>query len=80
MTSVIPVTEVMGSNPIQAWIFWGLIFTNAQVVFIIAKIAFTFTLLLLSENFMKMIVKQIFVLFQEESFHGGEEVQLHLWP
>ena len=42
------------------------------------KMAFTFTLLLLSEDFIKMIVKQIFVLFQEESFHGGEEVQLHL--
>ena len=42
--------------------------------------AFTFTLLLLSEDFIKMIVKQIFVLFQEESFHGGEEVQLLLQP
>ena len=42
--------------------------------------AFTFTLLLLSEDFIKMIVKQIFVLFQEESFHGGEEVQLYLQP
>ena len=47
-------------------------------MFITAKIAFKFTLLLLSEDFIKMIVKQIFVLFQEESFHGGEEVQLHL--
>ena len=58
----------------------SLIFTTAQVVFITVKIAFIFTLLLLSENFIKMIVKQIFVLFQEESFHGGEEVQLHLQP
>ena len=40
----------------------------------------TFTLLLLSENFIEVIVKQIFVLFQEESFHGGEEVQLLLQP
>ena len=49
-------------------------------MFITVKITFTFTLLLLSENFIEMIVKQIFVLFQDESFHGGEEVQLHLRP
>ena len=36
------ITVVMGSNPIQAWIFSGLIFTNAQVVFITAKIAFIY--------------------------------------
>ena len=35
--------EVMGSNPIQAWIFWVLIFTTAQEVFITAKIPFLFT-------------------------------------
>ena len=34
---------VRGSNPIQAWIFSGPIFTTALVVFIIAKIAFIFT-------------------------------------
>ena len=36
--------KVMGSNPIQAWIFLpGLLFTTASVVFITAKIAFIFT-------------------------------------
>ena len=35
--------EVMGSNPVQAWVFWSLIFTTAQVLFITAKIAFIFT-------------------------------------
>ena len=34
---------VRGSNPIQAWIFSGPIFTTAQVVFITTKIAFIFT-------------------------------------
>ena len=37
------IAEVMGSNPVQAWIFSGLIFTTAQVVFITAKITFIFT-------------------------------------
>ena len=37
------ITEVIGSNPIQSWIFSGLVFTTAQVVFITAKIAFIFT-------------------------------------
>ena len=39
------IAEVMGSNPVQAWIFFfsGLLFTTAQVVFITAKIAFIFT-------------------------------------
>ena len=38
------ITEVMGSNPVKAWMFfWGLIFTTAQVVFIGAKITFIFT-------------------------------------
>ena len=36
------IVEVMGSNPVQAWIFSGLIFTTAQVVFITANIAFIF--------------------------------------
>ena len=31
--------EVIGSNPVQAWIFSGLIFTTAYVVVITAKIA-----------------------------------------
>ena len=30
-------------HPVQAWIFSGLIFTTAQVVFITAKVAFMFT-------------------------------------
>ena len=35
--------QVMGSNPLQAWIFLGLIFTTAyQVVFITAKMALIF--------------------------------------
>ena len=34
------IAEVMGSNPIQAWIFSGPIFTTAEVVFITVKIAF----------------------------------------
>ena len=35
--------RVMGSNPLQAWIFLGLIFTTAyQVVFITAKMALIF--------------------------------------
>ena len=38
------IAEVMGSNPVQAWIFFsGLIFTTAEVVFITAKIAFILT-------------------------------------
>ena len=38
------IAEIMGSNPVQAWIFFsGLIFITAQVVFITAKIAFIFT-------------------------------------
>ena len=38
------IAEIMGSNPIQAWIlFSGLIFITAQIVFITAKIAFIFT-------------------------------------
>ena len=37
------IAEVMGSNPVQAWIFSGLIFSTAQVVFITAKITFIFT-------------------------------------
>ena len=37
------IAEVMGLNPIQAWIFFqALIFTTAQVVFITAKISFIF--------------------------------------
>ena len=35
--------EVMDSNSVQTWIFSGLIFTTAQVVFITAKIPFIFT-------------------------------------
>lgn len=35
--------EVMSSNPAQAWIFSGLMFTTAQVVFIKAKIAFNYS-------------------------------------
>ena len=34
--------EVMGLNSVQTWIFLGLIFTIAQVVFITAKIPFIF--------------------------------------
>ena len=34
------IAEVMGSNPVQAWIFSGLIFTTAQVVHITARITF----------------------------------------
>ena len=34
------IAEVMGSNPVQAWIFSGLIFTTAQVVQITARITF----------------------------------------
>ena len=39
------IAEVMGSNPVQAWIFSGLIFITAvnSVVNISAKIAFIFT-------------------------------------
>ena len=37
------IVEVIGSNPLQAWIFSGLVFTTAQVVFITAKIVFIFT-------------------------------------
>ena len=38
------IAKVMGSNPVQAWIFFsGLIFTTVQVVFITAKIAFIFS-------------------------------------
>ena len=38
------IAEVMGSNPVQAWMFFsGLIFTTAQVVFSTAKISFIFT-------------------------------------
>ena len=33
------IAEVIGSNPVQAWIFSGLIFTTAYVVVITAKIA-----------------------------------------
>ena len=33
----------MSSNPAQAWIFSGLMFTTAQVVFIKAKIAFNYS-------------------------------------
>ena len=37
---------VVGSNPVQAWIFFSdLIFTTAQVVFITVKITFIFTFL-----------------------------------
>ena len=39
----------MGSNPVQAWIFSGLIFTTAEVVFITAKIAFILTEIILSQ-------------------------------
>ena len=52
MTSMIPVqgytgiVELIGSNPIQAWIFFfGLLFTTAQILFITAKIAFIFVCL-----------------------------------
>ena len=34
------IAEVMGWNPVQAWIFSGLIFTTAQVVQITARITF----------------------------------------
>ena len=34
------IAEVMGWNPVQAWIFSGLIFTTAQVVHITARITF----------------------------------------
>ena len=38
------IAEIMGPNPVQAWIFFSdLIFTTAQVVLITAKIAFIFT-------------------------------------
>ena len=37
------IAEVMGSNPEQAWIFSGLLFTAAWVVFITTKIAFIST-------------------------------------
>ena len=43
------IAEVMGSNPVQAWIFSGLIFTTAEVVFITAKIAFILTEIILSQ-------------------------------
>ena len=36
------ITDVKGSNPTQAWIFSGLIFTTAKVVFITEKIVFIF--------------------------------------
>ena len=39
------IAEVMGSNPVQAWIFSGLLFTTIWVVFITAKVAFIFTIL-----------------------------------
>ena len=44
------IAEVMGSNPVQAWVFWSLIFTTAQVVFITAKIAFIFTSLFICSS------------------------------
>ena len=35
------IAEIMGSNPVQAWIFFsGLIFITAQVVFITAQVVF----------------------------------------
>ena len=34
------IAEVMGWNPVQAWIFSSLIFTTAQVVQITARITF----------------------------------------
>ena len=34
------IAEVVGWNPVQAWIFSGLIFTTAQVVQITARITF----------------------------------------
>ena len=37
------IARVMGSNPVQAWIFSDLIFTTSQIVFITAKIAFILT-------------------------------------
>ena len=37
------ITEVMSSKPIQAWIFLGLFFTTAEVVYITARITFIFT-------------------------------------
>ena len=37
------IAEVVGSNPLPAWIFLGLNFTTAQAMFITAKIAFIFT-------------------------------------
>ena len=45
------IAEIMGSNPVQAWIFFSglifitaqVVFITAQVVFITAKIAFIFT-------------------------------------
>ena len=39
------IAVVMSSNPVQAWIFSGLLFTTTWVVFITAKIAFIFTIL-----------------------------------
>ena len=59
------IVEAMGSIPCRPEFFSGLIFTTAQVVFIIAKIAFTFTFSVLLKHRQKLEVeiRQICVMF-----------------
>ena len=56
-----PDKKVMGSNPVQAWIFFlGLIFTTAQVVFITTKIAFIHVFIRSSDPWLSHIHIRLF--------------------
>ena len=56
------IAEVMGSNPVQAWMFFsGLIFTNARVVCIIAKITFIHVFIRSSNIWLSYILNHLFI-------------------
>ena len=65
----------MGSNPVQAWIFFspGLLFTNASVVFITVKI--TFILLYLQFKHMTFMYSQLSKYYDSE--FGSSSVQMY---
>ena len=56
------IAEVMGSNPVQAWMFFsGFIFTTAQVVCIIAKITFIHVFIRSSNIWLSYILNRLFI-------------------